>query len=718
MLRIFYIFILLTSLIYAKDKVEIFATSVDSKDNIVNAQGEVTVVYKDYFLSAKRAKYNKQSGDLELFDRVRVNHASKYKLLGDYAKLNIKKKERMFKPFFFLDKETQVWMSADKGCGKNDKLSIKSGVLSGCDPNDPLWTMEFSSSDYNTESKWLNMYNTRLYIYDILVFYTPYFGYPLDTTRRTGLLIPSYGISGDEGFFFQQPIYIAEQNWWDLELNPQIRTTRGYGGYTTFRFVDSIKSKGTITTGYFKEKSNYFKRKNLAHDSHYGFNFKYENTDFLNQWFGTKLKGQSGIYADINNMNDVDYINLASNDSLNDSTATLILSNINMFYNTDRNYYGAYFKYYKDLTKTTNEDTLQKLPTIQYHHYLETLLKDHILYSIDIKSDNIQREINKTAIQTTANIPVTFRTTLFDEYLNVSFKTQLYAQQTNFSGNEETSTNSYKNGYFARNYNIIDVNTKLTKAYEDFTHVIQFGSSYTFDGAEAKTGYYEENKDFCSKAENANSKRCEFYNINQIEDEFQIDFAQYIYDKTSSQVVYHRLSQAISNEDLDSKLGELENELDYQITKKINFYNNSFYNYDENSFSKFYNKLTYKAYGFDLSISHMYKDTFLEATSTYTPYTSYITSSLGYTYNEHYSYNAAWNYDVEDSNKKGFEVGFMYKKRCWDFGIKYLENNRPILTQNNSDSAYDRYIYFTIILKPLMRSGSEPIFGYDISDES
>ena len=45
-------------------------------------------------------------------------------------------------------------------------IDIKNGVISGCDPKDPLWQIEFTSSDYNTKTKWLNLYNTILYIYD------------------------------------------------------------------------------------------------------------------------------------------------------------------------------------------------------------------------------------------------------------------------------------------------------------------------------------------------------------------------------------------------------------------------------------------------------------------------------------------------------------------------------------------------------------------------
>ena len=156
--------------------------------------------------------------------------------------------------------------------------------------------------------------------------------------------------------------------------------------------------------------------------------------------------------------------------------------------------------------------------------------------------------------------------------------------------------------------------------------------------------------------------------------------------------------------------------MDYQIVSGIKLYNNMFYNHDQSKFSKIYNQLTLSSGGFRVSFSHLYKDTFLKQTPTYTPYTSYITSSASYTYNKHYSYNATYNYDVENSLKKSFGIGFMYKKRCWNFGLQYLENNRPVLTNSGSTSVYDRYLYFTIMLKPLMNSSSGPLFDYRLPE--
>jgi len=716
MLKFLSIFILLVGYIHAEDKVEIYASKLASKNNIVNAAGGVSVIYKDYVITANRAHYNRTTGDLELFDNIRANHTGKYKVLGKYAKLNILKKERLFRPFYMLDRSSNVWMSAGEGVTNENEVDIASGTVSGCNPIDPLWTMDFSSSDYDTQSKWINLYNMRLYIGDIPVLYTPYFGYSLDTTRRTGLLKPSVGLSNDEGFYYQQPLYIAEQNWWDLEILPQIRTSRGAGIYTNFRFVDSKVSHGEVNFGYFKEKEAYFTKNNLQNISHYGYNFKYDNSDVLNLWTGADFSGQSGLYVDINHMNDVDYINLSSNNTANTSTATQILSRINFFYNTDNNYLGAYFKYYQDLTLDNNDNTLQTLPTLQYHYYLDTFLKNHLLYSLDAKSKNIVRQTNKKVIQTDINLPVTLQTSLFDEYLHLSYTANLYMQHSKFSGQDINSTIPYDDGYYARNSHTITASTQLTKAYENYSHVMDFSVTYNKSAWNHKNGFYEDNSDFCSNLDNVidpdYESRCEFYNITDIDNAAQIDFTQYLYNKSANQILYHRLSQKISYSGSSNRYGELENELDYKINDYLSYYNNMFYNYDKNLFSKIFNKVSFNRDGIIINLSHLYKDSFVNPVASTDPlrHTNYLTSSAKYTYDRHYSFSALYNYDLETKKKKSISFGFLYQKRCWEFGIKYSENNRPILTQSGESSVYDKYIYITITLKPLMQPSENSSF--------
>jgi len=710
------LFILFAQVVFAGSKVEIYASKIDSQNGTVIASGGVTVVYTDYFLTAKKATYHRESGDLELFKDIRVNYRGKYKILGEYAKMNLAQKERTFKPFYMLDTASEVWMNGKKGYAKDNDIDITSGLVSGCDPIDPMWKVAFSSSDYDAKSMWLNIYNARFYLYDIPIFYTPYFGYSLDTIRRTGLLMPSLGVSQSEGFYYEQPIYIAEQNWWDLELKPQVRTSRGVGGYATYRFVDSSVSKGYLDLGYFREKDSYFtaSQVNLKNQKHFGWNFGYTNTDFLNQWFGADLSGQSGVYVDTSYMNDVEYINLATNNAQNQITANQVISRINAFYNTDENYVATYFKYYQNLDKENDDSTLQQLPALHYHHYIDTFLKDHLIYSLDLQSKNLYRKIGANVVRTDINLPILLQGNFLDEYLNLSYKANVYMQHSSF---RHRGNYDFQDGYYVRNYHSLKVSTQLMKPYDDFVHIVSFGVSYNKNAQSKETGYYKKYSEFCSQLINQDDPQCEFYNINRISEEANFDFTQYLYDNGGNEFLYHRLSQKVSYENKD-RLGELENELDLKLDTHLSYYNNAFYNHQFHRFTKVLNRIDYNHFGLVMNLSHLFKYDIAKAQTNEDPYTKYLTSSFHYKYNTHYSFAGMYNYDIELKQRKAASIGFTYQKRCWEFGVKYSENNRPILdVSGNSSSVYDRYLFISVILKPFMQSDpNNALIEYRISD--
>ena len=724
MLKLLSLFLLFSLALFGADKIEIYSSNMASEGEIVTATDGVTVVYKDYILTADRLHYDRASEELELFDDIRVNNGDEYKVLGKYAKMNLAKKEKFFQPFYMTDKKTDLWMSATQGQTKDNFLDVHSGTISGCNPFTPKWKMEFSSLDYDSDDKWMNIYNARFYFADIPVLYTPYFGYSTDTTRKTGLLMPSLGVSSSEGIFYAQPIYIAEQNWWDMEITPQVRTSRGKGIYQTFRFVDSSVSHGEFTTGYFEEEYAYAKKYNLKNKKHYGANFKYENSDFINNWFGTHLKGQSGIYADVNYMNDVDYINLASSDTINNSTATQVLSRVNLFYNGENNYVGSYFKNYQNLTYTPQQqkELLQKLPTLQYHYYLNTFLEDHLLYNLDVQTNNSTRQEGKTAVQTDVKLPVTLQTSLLDEYLNLSYTANLYLQQSSLGGTDKATAKTpldLEDGYYASNTHTVSLSTELTKGYKDVSHVISFAVRYNKPGSELRNGYYENNE---SCQFSSNPEECAFYNITSQHEEAKFEFIQYVYGANASQILYHRLSQTVTFTDNNQSYSELENELDYKVTSYLSIYNDMFYNYDRNAISKALNRVTLNSHSVSATVSHLYEDSFKEKITSKDPqrYTSYITSNFGYVYNSHYSFDALFNYDTIKDEIKSRGVGFMYKSKCLDFGLKYQENRRPITTTdpNNPNSfVYDKFIFLSLVLKPIMQNSGESLFTYQLPNK-
>ena len=725
MYRLFFLLLCIVSFVQADKKVEVFATSIDSNGTYLKASDDVVVLYDGLYVSAESATYDRDNEILELFGNVVALQGSQYYAMGDYLMLNTLENSRQFRPFFFQQHSDNLWISARSAKSKEENYELHSGIVSSCNPQSPDWTVRFSSGYYDDEDQWMQLYNARLYAGEVPVFYFPYFAYPTDTTRRSGLLRPTFGLSNDEGFMYQQPIYIAEYEQWDLEFLPQIRTERGKGLYSILRFKDSPKSTGSFVLGGFKEDSSYQEAFNLKNEKHYGAEFDYEHRDFLKTWFDWGVGGTSGIYSDITYLNDVEYLNVKENDSLDYSTDSQVTSKVNLFLNQSEDYFGSYFKYFIDLNKESNSDTIQRLPVIQYHHYLNTFFDDHFMYSINYRGTNFYRETRKSAIQNELRVPLELQFPLLDEYLTLTLSENLYASHISFygSGNPndpnnltssyvQQASNGYSPGIYGRDVQVIELNSNLVKSFDDFTHSISFTAGYQHPGTEKRTGFYD---DYSTAFDNIRAENvrcdagpCEYDTIEDVLEQGSLEFTQYIFIPDQGEKLYHRLRQPLIYEHGYDKYGDLENELRYSLTKELNFYNNTFYNYKRNVISKTQNSIGYNDAVFIANLSHLYVDRLVQDQVTADEErlrTRYLTTNARYNYSDRWQYFAGYAYDIENSETKNRNLGFLYNKRCWSVQLKYVENIRPTLSTINgvseTSSIKDKVLYLTLNLRPL-----------------
>lgn len=711
MLRIVFLLICIVLSAAAEKKVELFATNVDTNGSFVKASKDVVVLYEDMYISAETATYDKDSGILELYGSVKALKGAQYYAMGDYLMLDTQKELRQFRPFFFQEHTDELWMSARSAKTKKEEYTLDTGIVSSCNPQDPDWTIRFSSGNYDDEDQWMQLYNARLYAGEIPVFYLPYIAYPTDKTRRSGLLRPSFGLSADEGFMYMQPLYIAEDPQWDLIFLPQNRVKRGKGLYTALRFVDSATSNGTLTAGTFKEKESYLKDFNLRNEKHYGIEFDYQNRDFLNTWFNWSPQGKSALYTDITYLNDVEYLNLKQNDSLNYATQAQVTSRVNLFLNQSENFFGSYFRYFIDLNKESNSDTIQNLPILHYHHYLNTFFDDHLLYSVDYRGTNFYRETRKNAMQNEVTLPLELQFPLFDEYLTLTLSENLYASHLNFYGsNNPDNPNStapgtpppygYTPGAFGRDSQRIELNTNLVKSFEEMSHSVGVTLAYLRPGQEKRTGFYADYEEtFKNECTTYKTGVCEYNTINELIEQASVEFTQYLFTDEMGERLYHRLKQPLILEEGYNKYGDLENELRYYFTKALSYYNNTFYNHDRSLVSKTQNSLGYNDSVFIFNVSHLYEDKLPNNERTRA---RYVTSDARYNYSQRWQYYAGYAYDIERSETKNRHLGFVYKKRCWGAELKYVENIRPTLdASGQASSIQDKVLYLTLNLRPL-----------------
>lgn len=715
MLRTVFLLLCVVLSAAAEKKVELFATNLDTNSSFVKASKDVVVLYEDMYISAETASYSKESGILELYGNISVLKGAQYFAMGDYLMLNTQEQTRQFRPFFFQDHADELWMSAQSAKTKKEEYELTKGIASSCNPQNPDWTLRFSSGYYDEEEQWMQLYNARLYAGEVPVFYLPYIAYPTDTTRRTGLLRPNFGLSGDEGFMYKQPLYIAEDPQWDLEIVPQSRAKRGKGLYTTLRFVDSQKSSGSLVVGGFREKESYQKEFNLRNEEHYGIDFDYQHRDVLNTWFDWSPQGSSALYADITYLNDVEYLNLKQNDSLNYATQAQVASRVNLYLNQSENFFGSYFRYYIDLNKKSNSDTIQNLPILHYHHALNTFLDDHLLYSVDYRGTNFYRETRKNAMQNEVTIPLDLQFSLFDEYLTLTLSENIYASHLNFYGSDNpdnpnprgTDTGEgtppafgYSPGAYARDSQRVELNTNLVKSFEEMSHSVDITLAYLHPGQEKRSGFYADyEEEFKNDCIAGSTGVCEYNTINELVEQASVEFTQYLFTENMDERLYHRLKQPLILQDGYDKYGELENELRFYFTKAFNYYNSTFYNHERSLVSKTQNSLGYNDTVFIFNVSHLYEDKVLRTVRTRA---SYITSDARYNYSAKWQYYAGYAYDVERSETKNRHLGFAYNKRCWGAELKYLENIRPTMNAGGqSSSIQDKVLYLTLNLRPL-----------------
>ncbi len=89
---------------------------------------------------------------------------------------------------------------------------------------------------------------------DVPIFYTPYISFPVGDARKSGLLFPSFGHSGSNGFQLEIPYYFNLAPNYDLTFTPGLLTARGVQLEGQFRYL-TTDSHGQIDASFLPNDS-------------------------------------------------------------------------------------------------------------------------------------------------------------------------------------------------------------------------------------------------------------------------------------------------------------------------------------------------------------------------------------------------------------------------------------------------------------------------------
>jgi len=207
---------------------------VDS-DFTGNVSGNVTLRRGDQFLGTDDLQFSQDDGTFVADGNVRYQDRG-MRIVADRVEGDtIAESYRM--------DNVQYQLTARRGNGGADHIRMDGtvGALLGstystCPPSDRWWELKAGQIDIDTDMGMGTARSATLRVGKVPVLYVPWFRFPIDERRLSGLLFPRISQSGRNGFDYSQPIYLNLAPHYDMTLEPRWMSKRGVQLGTEFRY--------------------------------------------------------------------------------------------------------------------------------------------------------------------------------------------------------------------------------------------------------------------------------------------------------------------------------------------------------------------------------------------------------------------------------------------------------------------------------------------------
>ena len=218
---------------------------------------------------------------------------------SDHIDYNLKTQTGDLNNSFYISEQQHAHGHASQIKRQNENLIVlKDASYTACPPDQkPAWKIQAKQIELDQASGRGVTRGTKLYVKDVPVLAVPYFNFPIDDRRTTGLLSPNFGYSNDGGVQLTTPVYLNLAPNYDLILTPSYMSQRGAKLDGEFRYMTEDFGSGRIWGGYLPN-DDYYDDKNRS-DLHFIHNWKINN-----QW-STNLEynyaSDKDYFADFNN---------------------------------------------------------------------------------------------------------------------------------------------------------------------------------------------------------------------------------------------------------------------------------------------------------------------------------------------------------------------------------------------------------------------------------
>ncbi|MCD9032875.1 LPS assembly protein LptD [Luteimonas sp. Y-2-2-4F] len=208
------------------------------RDEVINFDGNVTLRRGDQFLATDNLDYNEDTGNYVADGSVRYQDSG-MRIVAERLRGNPDQDTHEIENVQYQLIERRGNGRADRAEMVGDLGSMYGSTYSTCPPEARHWELRARQIDVDTESGWGTARGASLRLGRFPILYMPYFRFPVDDRRKTGLLYPGIDYSSRNGFDYRQPIYLNLAPNYDMTLEPRIMTDRGLALGTEARYLSN-----------------------------------------------------------------------------------------------------------------------------------------------------------------------------------------------------------------------------------------------------------------------------------------------------------------------------------------------------------------------------------------------------------------------------------------------------------------------------------------------
>jgi LPS-assembly protein len=220
-----------------------------------NFEGDVTFSQGGRSISADSATLDQANERLDANGNL-VFQDSMFTVTADSLNAEMRKNNAQLNSAEYWLHGQQIHGEAEKlEITEDNNLHLTNTNFTTCPPGDTSWLLEAKKIKIDSSEEWGELWDAKLKIANVPVFYLPYMTIPVSEKRKSGFLFPLFSTSTSNGVEVATPYYWNIAPEYDLTFTPHYMSERGLFLKTEFRYLTGEAQQGQFNAEYLADDS-------------------------------------------------------------------------------------------------------------------------------------------------------------------------------------------------------------------------------------------------------------------------------------------------------------------------------------------------------------------------------------------------------------------------------------------------------------------------------